>query len=46
MPSVRESLVNQGFELMGGSAKEMGDFMRKEIDKWAGVVKASGAKVE
>jgi tripartite-type tricarboxylate transporter receptor subunit TctC len=44
--SVRDALVNQGFELMGGSTKEMGDFMRAEIDKWTRVVKLSGAKVE
>jgi tripartite-type tricarboxylate transporter receptor subunit TctC len=45
-PAVRQALVNQGFELMGGSTQDMAEFMRNEIDKWSKVVKASGARVE
>jgi tripartite-type tricarboxylate transporter receptor subunit TctC len=45
-PSVRESLVAQGFEIMGGTVAEFTAFVRNEIDKWAKVVKATGAKAE
>ena len=45
IPSVRESLARQGFDTMGGSAEEFRRFMRAEIDKWAKVVRASGATV-
>jgi tripartite-type tricarboxylate transporter receptor subunit TctC len=45
-PSVRDSLVAQGFELMGGSVPEFAAFVRSEIDKWAKVVKATGARAE
>jgi tripartite-type tricarboxylate transporter receptor subunit TctC len=45
-PAVRQRLVDQGFDIMGGSAPEFGAFMKNEIDKWAAVVKTSGAKVE
>jgi tripartite-type tricarboxylate transporter receptor subunit TctC len=41
--SVRESLARQGFDTLGGTAEEFRRFMRGEIDKWAKVVKASGA---
>jgi len=42
-PAVRENLVQQGFELMGGSVQDFTAFVRSELDKWARVVKASGA---
>jgi tripartite-type tricarboxylate transporter receptor subunit TctC len=45
-PAVRENLVQQGFEIMGGSVQEFTAFVRSELDKWARVVKASGAKAE
>ncbi len=46
IPAVRENLVAQGFELMGGSVAEFAAFVRGEIDKWAKVVKATGAKAD
>ena len=46
MPSVRENLMTQGFELMGGTVAEFAAFVRNEIDKWAKVVKATGAKAD
>ena len=42
MPSVREALTKQGFEVMGGSSQEFGQFMRAEIDKWTRVVNGAG----
>jgi tripartite-type tricarboxylate transporter receptor subunit TctC len=46
IPAVRENLMTQGFELMGGSVAEFTAFVRNEIEKWAKVVKATGAKAE
>jgi tripartite-type tricarboxylate transporter receptor subunit TctC len=46
MPTVRDALVTQGFELIGGSTKEFGAFVRSELEKWTKVVKATGAKAE
>jgi tripartite-type tricarboxylate transporter receptor subunit TctC len=44
--AVRQSLVAQGFEPMGGTPAEFAQFMRAEIEKWGRVVRASGAKAE
>ncbi len=38
LPAVREALTKQGFDVMGGSAPDFGQFMRGEIDKWTRVV--------
>jgi tripartite-type tricarboxylate transporter receptor subunit TctC len=42
----REKLLGQGAEAAGGSPEQFGTFIRAESEKWAKVVKASGAKVD
>jgi tripartite-type tricarboxylate transporter receptor subunit TctC len=46
LPELRERYENLGMDIGGGPADEFGVFLRAERDKWARVVKASGAKVE
>jgi tripartite-type tricarboxylate transporter receptor subunit TctC len=46
LPPVRERLVALGSEPAAGTPGEFGTFIRSEIDKWARVIKESGAKVE
>ncbi|HYC45214.1 MAG TPA: tripartite tricarboxylate transporter substrate binding protein [Burkholderiales bacterium] len=46
LPELRESYEKIGMEIGGGSADEFGRFVRTERDRWAKVVKLSGAKVE
>jgi tripartite-type tricarboxylate transporter receptor subunit TctC len=45
-PDVRERLVAQGLDPVGGTAEQFGAYIKTEIAKWARVVKASGAKAE
>ena len=42
LPSVREALAKQGFEIAGGSPQDFAQFMRAEIDKWTRVVNGAG----
>ena len=45
-PDVRERLVSHGTTVVAGSADSCAKQLAVEIDKWARVVKATGAKVE
>lgn len=46
LPELRERYANLGMDLGGGTAEAFGMHLRNERDKWARVVKLSGAKVE
>jgi tripartite-type tricarboxylate transporter receptor subunit TctC len=46
LPDLRERYANLGMDLGGGTADAFGAHLRDERDKWARVVKLSGAKVE
>ncbi len=46
LPEVREHYENRGAEPMTTTPEEMCTFLRSEIEKWAGVVRISGARVD
>ena len=46
LPDMRERFESIGMEVSGGQSSEFGAFLKAERDKWAKVVKMSGAKVE
>src|SRR5690606_19317398 len=43
-PEMRNQLSAQGAEPIGNSPQEFAAFIRAEIDKWAAVIRASGAR--
>jgi tripartite-type tricarboxylate transporter receptor subunit TctC len=45
-PAVREHLVGQGVELTGGTPAAFGERIRREMVRWAKIVKDSGARVD
>jgi len=46
LPELRERYANLGADVSGGTAAEFGAFIKSEHEKWAGVVKLSGARVD
>ena len=46
LPEVRQALVSQGFEVVGGTPEEFSAFIRAETEKWTRIVKLTGAKAE
>jgi tripartite-type tricarboxylate transporter receptor subunit TctC len=45
-PSVTERLTAMNIELFGNQPTEFAQFLKKDIAKWAEVVKKSGAQVD
>jgi tripartite-type tricarboxylate transporter receptor subunit TctC len=45
-PAVRSALNAQGFELVGGTPEDFGNLIRNESEKWAPVIKKTGAKID
>ena len=43
---VRERLSTLGAEIIGGTPKEFADHIRREIPKWAKVIKDAGVRLE
>jgi tripartite-type tricarboxylate transporter receptor subunit TctC len=44
--TIREILAGSGYELVGGTPEQFDALVKKEVAKWADVVKRSGAKVD
>ena len=45
-PEMRERLASQGAEAVGNTPEQFATFIKAEIEKWAKIVKASGARVD
>jgi len=45
-PDVRKSLASQGGDIIGSTPEQFGAFMKAEVQKWAEMVKLSGAKAD
>ena len=46
LPELRAQFAAQGVDPMGGSREQLAAYIRQEIDKWAKVIQASGAKID
>lgn len=45
-PELKAQFAAQGVDAMGGSREQLATYIRQEIDKWARVIQASGARID
>ena len=45
LPGVREKLTSEGSEIVGNSPPEFATFLKRDIARWAQVIKDSGVKL-
>jgi tripartite-type tricarboxylate transporter receptor subunit TctC len=45
-PEVREALIRQGYDVVGGTAEEFDAFRHAEATKWTEVIRRTGAKAD
>ncbi len=45
-PSVKSTLNAQGFDLIGGTPEDFANLIRTESEKWAPVIKRTGARID
>ena len=45
-PEVKTYMANASIELVASTPAEFGTFFREEIDRWAKIVKGTGAKID
>jgi tripartite-type tricarboxylate transporter receptor subunit TctC len=46
LPDIRERLVHEGSEPLGSTPAQFGAYIKAEIAKWSGVVKAAHLKAD
>jgi tripartite-type tricarboxylate transporter receptor subunit TctC len=46
LPDVKKRFLEEGADLVGGSAEQFTRHLRSEVQKWGEVVRASGARIE
>jgi tripartite-type tricarboxylate transporter receptor subunit TctC len=45
-PTVKSALNAQGFELVGGAPEDFAALIKSESDKWAPVIRKTGARID
>ena len=46
MPDVQKALTSEGGEIIGNTPEQFAEYMKAEVQKWAEIVKFSGAKAD